>query len=66
MLKTKITKKEIYESFRISVCTFYRELKRNSKSRSYDAQMLADERKREQHIKIYFTSSMQQLINSKL
>jgi len=69
MLKTKITKKEIYESLGISVCTFYRELKRNSKSRSYDAkhaQMLADERKREQHMKTYFTSSMQQLIDLKL
>jgi IS30 family transposase len=69
MLKTKINKKEIYESLGISSCTFYRELKRNSKSRSYDAkhvQILSDERKREQHMKTYFTRSMQQLINSKL
>ena len=69
MLKTKIKKKEIYESLNIPECTFYRELKRNSKSRSYcakHAQMLAEERKREQHMKTYFTVSMQELIISKL
>ena len=69
MLKTKINKKDIYESLGIPSSTFYRELKRNSKPRSYQAkhaQMLADERKREQHMKTYFTSSVQELIDSKL
>jgi IS30 family transposase len=50
MLKTKINKKVIYESLGIPGSTFYRELKRNSKPRSYQskhAQMLANERKRE-------------------
>ena len=33
MLKTKINKKDIYESLGIPSSTFYRELKRNSKPR---------------------------------
>jgi len=69
MLKTKMKKKEIYTSLGIPESTFYRELARNSRARSYDAkhaQMLAKERKREQHMKTYFTSVMEQLVTSKL
>ena len=69
MLKTKIKKKEIWQSLGIPESTFYRELKRNSKKRSYNAkyaQMLANERKRDQHLKTKLTDSMKRLIESKL
>lgn len=50
MLKTKNNKKDFYELIGISACTLNRELKRNSKWRSYDsmhAQIFVDEPKRE-------------------
>ncbi|MFT5858414.1 MAG: IS30 family transposase [Flavobacteriaceae bacterium] len=49
--------------------TFHRELKRNNKKNNYNAeyaQMLANERKRDQHMKTRLTDSMVRLIVSKL
>ena len=69
MLKSKIKKKEIFRSLNIAESTFYRELKRNSKTRSYSAkhaQMLADERKKEGHYKKVFSFSMESIIKEKM
>jgi IS30 family transposase len=69
MLKAKVKKKDIWSSLNIPESTFYRELKRNSKKKSYragHAQMLATERKRDQHMKTRLTDSMLELIASKL
>jgi IS30 family transposase len=69
MLKAKVKKKDIWSALKIPESTFYRELKRNSKKRVYNAkhaQMLTTERKRDQHIKTQFTDSMVRLITSKL
>ena len=54
MLKAKVKKKDICCSLKITEFTLYRELKRNSKKITYNAeyaQMLATERKRDQHMK---------------
>lgn len=69
MLKAKVQKKIIYQTLNIPECTFYRELKRNSKKHVYIAKyahMLASERKRDQHLKTRLTDSMMRLIVSKL
>ena len=69
MLKAKVQKKIICQTLKIPECTLYRELKRNSKKRVYNAkyaQMLANERKRDQHLKTKLTTSMKRLIESKL
>lgn len=69
MLRAEVKKKTIYQTLKIPESTFYRELKRNSKKRSYNAtyaQMLANERQKEQHVKTKFTGSMQRLIGEKL
>jgi len=69
MLRAKVKKKDIWSSLNIPESTFYRELKRNSKKRSYNAdyaQMLATERKTDQHMKTKLTDYMMSLINSKL
>ena len=69
MLKAKVKKKEIAKSIGVNESTLYRELKRNSKKRSYNAkyaQMLADERKKEGHYKTIFSSSMEKIIIEKL
>jgi IS30 family transposase len=69
MLKSKIAKKTIWNTLGISKSTFYRELKRNSKPRSYNAkyaQMLADERQKEQHVKTKLTQDMFSYIKRKL
>ncbi len=55
MLKAKVKKKDIWCSLKIPESTLYRELKRNSKKITYNAeyaQMLATERKRDKHKKI--------------
>lgn len=69
MLRAKVKKKEIWSSLNIPESTFYRELKRNSKKNTYNAeyaQMLATERKRDQHMKTRLTDSMIRIITSKL
>jgi IS30 family transposase len=69
LLRAKVKKKDIWHSLGIPESTFYRELKRNSKKRSYNAdyaQMLATERKTDQHMKTKLTDYMMSLINSKL
>jgi len=69
MLKANVKKKDIWHSLSISESTFYRELKRNSKKRVYNAQhanMLASERKRDQHMKTQLTDSMVRLLEAKL
>ena len=69
MLKAKVQKKIIYQTLKIPESTFYRELKRNSKKRSYNANfahMLADELKRDCNLKTRLTSSMIRLIEIKL
>jgi len=69
MQKAKVRKKDIYETLKIPESTFYRELKRNSKNRSYNAEfahMLADERKRDRQLKTRLTASMMRLIDIKL
>ncbi|QTD36353.1 IS30 family transposase [Polaribacter batillariae] len=69
MLKAKISKKEIIKSLCINESTFYRELKRNSKPRTYSAkhaQKLADERKKEGHYKTIFSTEMKKIIKEKM
>lgn len=69
MLKSKSKKKEIWISIGISESTLYRELKRNSKPRSYNAkyaQVLTDERKKEDHVKNKMTINMKRYIDKKL
>lgn len=69
MLKANVKKKDIWSSLKIPESTFYRELKRNIKKNNYNAehaQMLATERKQDQHMKTRLTDSMVRLITSKL
>ncbi len=69
MLRAKVKKKDIWSSLNIPGSTFYRELKRNTKKNKYNAeyaQMLATERKRDQHMKTRLTDSMVRIINSRL
>ena len=70
MLKQKYRKKDIAKAIGKDYSVLYRELQRNSRPRgSYDAnyaQMLADERKKEGHVKKRFTDRMQRLIKNKL
>jgi IS30 family transposase len=69
MLRAKTKKSLIWVSLGISESTFYREVKRNFRSRSYNAkyaQMLSDERKKEGHYKTIFSDKMQKLIIQKL
>ena len=69
MLKEKHCKKSIISTLKLSESTFYRELKRNCKSRSYNAkyaQMLSEERKRTGHYKTCFTFEMEKIIRSKM
>ena len=69
MLKSKTRKSLIWESIGISESTFYREVKRNSLPRSYNAkhaQMLSDERKKEGHYKTVFSDRMEKIITDKL
>ena len=69
MLKEKHSKKSIIATLNIVESTFYRELKRNSKSRSYcakHAQLLADERKKSGHYKTIFTKEMEKNIRLKM
>jgi len=66
MLRSKIKKKEIIKAIGVSESTFYREINRNSRKSSYNAnhaQMLADERKREGHYKTKFSFSMERIIS---
>ncbi|MDC3260139.1 helix-turn-helix domain-containing protein, partial [bacterium] len=52
MLKAGTKKTDIAKTLKVAEATLYREIKRNSKKRRYDAkyaQMLADERKKEGH-----------------
>lgn len=61
MLKTKRPRKEIFTAIGVSESTLSREISRNSKPRSYNAkyaQMLADERQKEQHVKTKLTQDM--------
>ena len=69
MLKEKHSKKTIISTLGLVESTFYRELKRNSKSRSYNAkyaQMLADERKKSGHYKTFLSKEMEKLIREKM
>lgn len=69
MLKAKRPRKEIYRAIGVSESTLSREIKRNSKPRSYNAkyaQMLADERQKEQHVKTRLTRDMFNYIVRKL
>ncbi len=69
MLKENHSKKSIIATIGLVESTFYRELKRNSKVRVYNAkhaQMLADERKRTGHYKTFFTREMEKTIRSKM
>jgi IS30 family transposase len=69
MLKTKRPRKEIILAIGISESTLSREISRNSKARSYNAkyaQMLADERQKEQHVKTKLTQDMLSYIISKI
>jgi transposase, IS30 family len=69
MLKARTKKKDIIKSLGISESTFYRELKRNSKKRSYNANYahkLATERKKEGHYKTVFSSGMKKIIREKM
>lgn len=70
MLKENHTKKAISKAIGVAESTLYRELKRNSTpKRRYCAkyaQMLADERSKEGHVKKHFNKSMQGYIIEKL
>ena len=70
MLKQGHSKRDVYSTISVSESTIYRELSRNCRSRgSYDAkyaQMLADERSKEGHVKKHFTQAMQNYIVQKL
>lgn len=69
MLREGHSKKVTISTLDIVESTFYRELKRNSKTRNYNAkhaQMLADERKRTGHYKTRFTKEMQKIIDLKM
>lgn len=64
------SKKEVYTVIGVNESTLYRELKRNcpprGRYRAEYAQMLADERRREGHVKTRFTRSMERYIVDKL
>lgn len=69
MLRSKVKKKEIINTLKVSESTFYRELSRNSRKSSYNAkhaQMLADERKREGHYKVKFSFTMERIVKEKI
>ena len=69
MLKLNTPKKEIAISLNLAESSLYRELKRNSRIRSYNAKhahKLADERKKEGHYKTVFSSSMEKIIKEKM
>lgn len=69
MLRSKRPRKEIFAVIGVSESTLSRELSRNSKPRSYNAkyaQMLADERQKEQHVKTKLTGYMFSYIKRKL
>jgi IS30 family transposase len=69
MLKEKHSKKSIITTLGLVESTFYRELKRNSKKRVYNAHhanMLAVERRKTGHYKTVFTSVMEKTIKDKL
>lgn len=70
LLKKKQTRAFIASTIGVDQSTIYRELKRNSRPRgSYNAkyaQMLADERKREGHVKQRFTKKMERYVRDKL
>ncbi len=69
LLKANVSKKEISKVLGISESTLYRELKRNSKPRSYNAkhaQILADERLKDHHLKNKLTLDMELYIERKL
>jgi IS30 family transposase len=69
MLKEKHSKKSIITTLGLVESTFYRELKRNSKKRVYNAHyanMLAEERRKTGHYKTVFNSGMEKTIKDKL
>ena len=69
LLKANVSKKEIAHVLGISESTLYREIKRNSKPRSYNskyAQLLADERLKDRHLKNKLTMDMERYIQRKL
>lgn len=70
MLRHGHSKKAIYTVIGVDESTLYRELKRNSLPRggyrAKHAQMLADERRREGHVKKHFTRSVQGYVVDKL
>jgi len=70
MLKQKQSKSTIASTIGKSETSIYRELKRNCRPRgSYNAkyaQILADERKKEGHLKKHFTPKMQKYIRGKI
>lgn len=69
MLKTNRPRKEIVLAIGISESTLSREINRNSKPRCYNAkyaQILADERQKEQHVKTKLTEDMLNYITRKL
>lgn len=69
MLKEKHTKKSIISTLGLVESTFYRELKRNSKKRVYNAQfaeLLATERRQTGHYKRFFTVGMAKIIRDKM
>jgi IS30 family transposase len=69
MLKEKHSKKSIISTLGLVESTFYRELKRNSKKRVYDAKhanMLAEERRKTGHYKCIFTDGMEKIIKEKM
>jgi IS30 family transposase len=69
MLKEKHSKKSIISTLGLVESTFYRELKRNSKKRVYDAKhanMLAEERRKTGHYKCVFTDGMEKIIKEKM
>jgi len=69
MLKNNHSRKAIYDFIGISESSLSRELKRNSRPRSYSAkyaQMLADERLKERHMKNKLTLDMKLYIERKL
>jgi len=70
MLKHGHSKKEIFTVIGVGESTLYRELRRNCLPRggynAKHAQMLADERRREGHVKKHFTKSMESYVVEKL
>lgn len=70
MLKQNHSKTKIYQALGVSESSLYRELKRNGRPKgAYSAkyaQMLANERKKEGHLKKRFTKQMELYIRDKL